>query len=97
MMAHIRAVCRLRQWAAGKGLDQWRLKPIELAFFLRDVSVGRNSVPRMLLSGLEWANAALLLPWDLRDTAMQAVAVMSARDASTTRLQAIPYTFQVVV
>jgi hypothetical protein len=97
MRCHIRAICRLRTWAAGKGLDPWRLKPVELAYFLRDASLGRLSVPRMLLSGLDWLHTALQLPWKLDDAAVQSVAKMSAAAASAARLQAEPYTHQVVL
>ena len=95
-MGHIRAVCRLRSWSASKGLDPWQLTPLEIAYFLRDTSVGRNSVPRMLLSGLDWLHTALVLPWALQDAAVQAVAKMTSRDASLARLQATPYTYQTV-
>eukprot|EP00959_Pyramimonas_sp_CCMP1952_P070481 1472114-Pyramimonas_sp.AAC.1 len=93
-MGHIRAVCRLRSWSESKGLDPWKLTPLEITCFLRDSSVGRNSAPRMLLNGLDRVHTALVLPWALQDAAVQAVAKMSSRDASAARLQATPYTYQ---
>lgn len=95
LLSHIRSVCRLRSWASSKGLNPWRLQPVEIAYFLRDASHGHLSVPRSLLSGLEWLQTALQLGWDLKEPAVQSFAALTAREASAARLQACPYTYPV--
>ena len=95
LMHNIRAIVRLRAWAAGKGLDPWHLNTMEIAFFLRDASHGKLSVPKALLSAMEWLQAALQLPWQLKDPAVVAIAACSARQASALRAQATPYTYEI--
>ena len=82
LMHNIRAIARLRTWATSKGLSPWQLNTMEIAFFLRDASHGRLSVPKSLLSAMEWLQSALQLPWQLKDPAVVAVAACSARQAS---------------
>ena len=95
LMHNIRAIARLRTWATSKGLSPWQLNTMEIAFFLRDASHGRLSVPKSLLSAMEWLQSALQLPWQLKDPAVVAVAACSARQASVLRTQATPYTYEV--
>ena len=94
-MGHVRVICRLRAWSAAKGLSPWRLKAVEIAYFLRDSSHGCWSVPKSLFAGLEWLHTALQLPWKLDDFSITAFTSFSAREASAARVQAAPYTYQV--
>ena len=95
LMRNIRAIVRLRTWATSKGLSPWHLNTMEIAYFLRDASHGKLSVPKALLNAMEWLQAALQLPWQLKDPAVVAVAACSARQASVLRTQATPYTYAV--
>ena len=94
--AHLRNASRLRRWAAGKGIDPWRLTPLQMACFLRDEGRSGKTVGVMLRNSLAWLHFVLDLKWNMDDPLIMSVAGKDRRAARAGREQAKPYTHDVV-
>ena len=93
----IRGIERLCRWARAKSICPLTLSPEELAYYLRDESRGKYSVPATLTASLTWLDKALHIKgWDLNDNSVKAVSGTSKATARRLRTQAVPYTVEVV-
>ena len=93
---HLRNASRLRRWSAGKGMDPWRLTPLQAACFIRDESRSGPTVGMGLRNSLVWLNFVLDLGWNMDDPLIVSVAGKDRRAARAGREQAKPYTHDVV-
>ena len=94
---HLRAVERFETWAAGRSQSPWTAEAPMIHTFLIQEGRGGNTVPRQLLSGLEWFDRAMKVWGCLGDEMIQVTAEKSTQQAAKERRKATPYTVQIVV